>query len=46
MAHKNEKIHIPATGENTQVEEDTLLIEELESRVAPNGAPMPPPWVD
>jgi hypothetical protein len=44
MAHENEKIQISATGENTQVEEDTLLIEELESRVAPNGAPIPGPF--
>jgi hypothetical protein len=36
----------PATEENAQVEENTLQIEELESRLAPTGAPMPPPWVD
>jgi hypothetical protein len=37
MANENEKVQIPATEENTQVEEDSLQIEELESRVAPSA---------
>jgi hypothetical protein len=44
MAYENEKIQIPAAEANTQVEETNLQIEELESRVAPNGLPAPTPW--
>ena len=36
MAYENEKLQIPAAEENTQVEETSLQIEELESRVAPS----------
>jgi hypothetical protein len=36
MTYENEKDQIPATEENNQVEENTLQIEELESRAAPS----------
>ena len=36
MAYENEKLQIPATEQNTQVEETNLQIDELESRVAPS----------
>ena len=43
MAYENEKPQIPATKENTVVEETNLQIEELEPRIAPvGGAPEPP----
>ena len=44
MAYENEKLQIPATEENTQVEETNLHIEELEPRVAPTSAPVPTPF--
>jgi hypothetical protein len=37
MLQENPKVQMPAAGENTQVEETTLQIEELESRVAPSA---------
>jgi hypothetical protein len=37
MSYENEKVQGPATEENTPVEEPTLQIEELESRVAPSA---------
>ena len=36
MTYENEKIQIPATEPNAQVEEITLQMEELEARIAPS----------
>ena len=37
MLQENEKLQIPAAEENILVEEITLQMEELESRVAPSA---------
>ena len=36
MAYENDNIQVPATEQNAQIEEISLQMEELESRVAPS----------